>query len=96
MGDWRNSTTEERYSFLAGFCTMLELERAWQGENLLPIKQSLIGSWADGLSGVSIREMDEAVNNHLQSEETSDDRLVVDFLWYHFVQPKISKTMGNK
>ncbi|MDL2272411.1 hypothetical protein LJC23_05200 [Desulfovibrio sp. OttesenSCG-928-I05] len=95
MRDWKNSTIDERYSFLAGFSTLLELERGWQGDTPLPIKQSLIGSWAKGLSNVSIRQMDAAVNEYVHSSGADMNRLVVDYLWFTFVQPKIGKAASN-
>lgn len=95
MRDWKNSTADERYSFLAGFSTMLELERGWQGDSPLPIKQSLIGSWAKGLANVSIRQMDAAIAEYSAANADDADRLVVDFLWYHFVQPKIGKAAAD-
>ena len=95
MKTWKMSSEAERYSFLAGFVTMLELEREWQGANAVPIKQSLIGSWSQGLSNVSIRTMDEDIEAYINSSDANMDRLVVDFLWFNYVQPTVTEKIGK-
>ena len=40
---WQNAEENERYAFLVGFVTMLDIEHSWQGDNPRPSKESIIG-----------------------------------------------------
>ncbi len=51
MSHWRDSRPGQRYAFLIGFMSMLDLENEWQAanENPLSFKQSLVPSWMNAL-----------------------------------------------
>ena len=87
---WKASTVDEQNAFLFGFATMLDLEKEWQGKKPLGIKQSLTGSWVKGLSGVTVKQMREAVDGYIAANPQDGERQVVEVLWFHFVQPKLS------
>ena len=97
---WKNSTSDERFAFLAGFVSMLEVERAWQGNDLLPIKESTVGTWVRGLSGVTLKDMDMAVNEYIATHPNDLERNVVEVLGRLYVRPKMTagerKTAGAR
>lgn len=77
LKDWQAASENERYAFLIGLAAMLDAEREWQGEKMLPIKQSSIGMWSKGLTGVTFREMHDAVNAYIaQNPDTMDDQVL--------------------
>lgn len=88
---WKDSTTQERYSFLIGFVSMVEVERSWQGKQSLPITESTVGTWVRGLSGVTIKDMDEAVNKYIADNPQQLDKPVVEVLGRLYVRPKLTK-----
>ncbi len=88
---WKASTEVEKNSFLFGFVTMLDLEKEWGGANPLPLKQSLTNAWVTGLTGVSVGQMRRAVDDYIQENPDKTERQVVEVLWFHFVQPKLSE-----
>lgn len=89
---WKDSTVQERHSFLMGFIGMLEIERAWQGKNELPITQSTVSSWCRGLVGVTIPEMDNALNTYIMEHPKAMERTVIETLGRIYVRPKLSKS----
>ncbi|SBV99475.1 exported hypothetical protein [uncultured delta proteobacterium] len=88
---WKNSTIQERRAFLMGFVAMLEMEHAWQGKNELPISQSTVSTWVRGLSGVSIPEIDNAVNDYVVANPKAMEMTVIETLGRLYVRPKLSK-----
>ena len=90
---WSESSEQEQYSFLAGFASMVELEKEWQGQNgMLPLSQSMIGSWAMGMDGMTIKSLRNAVNSYAANNPNEKDKLVLEVLWLDLVQPKIKAT----
>ncbi len=88
---WKDSSNEERYSFLLGFVTMLELEKEWQGAKPLPIGKSLNNSWVAGLSGVTLRDMAKAVDDFISANPDKLDTQVVAALGHIFIRPKLTE-----
>lgn len=86
---WQSSSVEEKGAFLFGFVTMMELEKEWQGKPL-PLKQSLTSCWVKGLAGVTIKDMRDAVDTYAAAHPEDGERQVVEVLWLHFVQPKLT------
>ncbi len=75
---WEASTPAERYAFLVGVVNILELEKEWQGRTgILPMQQSLVGSWVKGLDGVTLKTMHDRVNDYFAKNPTKMDKLVV-------------------
>lgn len=91
LNDWQNSSSQERRAFLAGFVNMLQMEAAWQGENALSISESTVSTWMRGLSGVTIPEMETALDNYIVKRQGKLDRSVVEALGRMYVKPKLSK-----
>lgn len=90
---WDSSSEQEQYAFLAGVISMFELEKEWQGQKgLLPLSQSMIGSWGKGMDGMSITRIRSTVNNYSMNHPKEKNRLVLDVLWGEFVQPQLKKT----
>ncbi len=92
LESWRDSTDQTRYAFLIGFVTMMELEKNYQGRNgpaPLPLKQSLIGAWSVGLSDLTLKEIFDQTNDYIEKNPGQLKRLVVDYWWYTYAQPKI-------
>ena len=91
---WDSSSELEQYAFLAGVVSMFELEKEWQGQKgILPLRQSMIGSWCTGLDGMSLKQLRNAVNSYSMNNPRKQDRLVLDVLWSELVQPKLKATM---
>ncbi|MCC8194957.1 MAG: hypothetical protein LIP28_09965 [Deltaproteobacteria bacterium] len=88
---WKNSTVQERRAFLMGFLSMLEMEHTWQGKDGLAVAQSTVPTWWRGLAGVSIPEMDDALNQYIAAHPNAMDRTVIEALGRIYVRPKLSK-----
>jgi len=88
---WQNTPSAERYAFLVGFLSMLEMERAWQGPELLPVNQSTVATWVRGLSSVTLRDMDTAVNQYIATHPNEGERSVVEVLGRIYVRPKMTR-----
>ncbi len=88
---WKNSTDQERRAFLMGFVSMLEMENAWQGKNPLPVEQSTVSTWVRGISGVTIPDMDGALNDYIARNPKAGDRSVLMVLGRIYVTPKLSR-----
>ncbi len=91
---WRDSTDQERYGFLVGFVTALEMEREWQGAKPLPLQQSLNGNWIKGLYGVTLKDMNDNLNAYIAANPDDLNRPVVEYLWFTYVQPKVTETIS--
>jgi hypothetical protein len=94
LAHWRDSTANERYAFLIGFITMLELEKEWQGragQGLLPMEQSLVTPWLDGFAGRPLAEIYSGLGRHLSAHPGDLDRPVAEVMWFVFVQPRLDK-----
>ncbi len=91
---WRDSNPNERYAFLIGFVTMLELEKEWQGKvndgRLLPMNKSLVGPWIDGFANRSLNEIYNGINRHLSQNPGDLNRPVAEVMWFSFVQPRLA------
>ncbi|MDR2945501.1 MAG: hypothetical protein LBV79_01975 [Candidatus Adiutrix sp.] len=94
MGHWKESKPNERYAFLVGLVTMLEIEKEWQlksGKKLMPMKQSLTGSWVRGFEDLPLKEMYDGLNRYVVEHPGDLERPVAEVLWFSFVQPKLAK-----
>jgi len=90
---WNSSSEREQYAFIAGVVSMFELEKEWQGQKgLLPLRQSMIGSWCAGMDGMSLKQIRSAVSTYSTNNPHEQDRLVLDVLWSELVQPKLKAT----
>lgn len=92
MKHWRDSTSGERYSFLIGFVTMLELEKEWQGRDdgeILPFDKSLVASWVAGFAHRPLFEIYNELNKHLADHPGELERQVAEVMWFIFVQPRL-------
>lgn len=93
MKHWRDSTSGERYSFLIGFITMLELEKEWQGRDdgdILPFDKSLVASWVSGFAHRPLFEIYNELNKHLADNPAELERPVAEVMWFIFVQPRLN------
>ncbi len=92
---WNESAEQEQYAFLAGFVSLFELEKEWQGQKgILPLKQSMIGSWGAGLNGMTLRDMRNTVDNYAARNPGESNKLVVEVLWHELVQPKLGSSVA--
>ena len=87
---WKNSSTAERRAFLMGFISMAQLEYAWQGKNALPVEQSTAATWMRGLAGVTIPQMDAALNSYIDKYPNAMERTVIETLGRIYVRPKLT------
>lgn len=87
---WKNSSTPERHAFLMGFVSMAQMEYAWQGKNALPVEQSTAATWMRGLAGVTIPQMDAALNSYIDKYPNAMDRTVIETLGRIYVRPKLT------
>ena len=92
---WKDSTEQERYGFLVGFMSMLELEKKWQGDKPLSLKQSLVPSWSKGLSDISLKQIHDTINEYIAANPGDMDRQVVEVMWFKFAQPKVTEKVDT-
>ncbi len=98
MRHWKESTPGERYAFLIGFVTMLELEKEWQsrdGQVFLPFERSLVGDWAEGFAHRPLREIYNGLNAYLAANPGDQDRPAAEVMWFTFVKPRLDQR-GDK
>lgn len=88
---WKNSPQNERYAFLIGFFSILELEHAWQGKQALPISQSINSSWVRGLSGKTLQEISAAVDQYYHFNPGAEDTPVVEVIGRIYVKPVLTE-----
>lgn len=91
---WRDSTPGERYSFLIGFVTMLELEKEWQGRadgQILPFERSLVPSWVIGFADRPLTEIYNGLNKYLADNPGDLDRPVAEVMWFIYVKPRLDE-----
>lgn len=96
---WKDSKPNERYAFLVGMVTMLELEKEWQlrnGKKMLPMRQSLVGSWVNGFENCPLREIYDTINMHIAAHPGDLDMPVAEVLWFDFAQPKVNEGKGGR
>lgn len=89
---WKDSTPGERYSFLIGFVTMLELEKEWQGKGgreLLPFDRSLISGWVRGFENRPLTEIYNGLNRYIADKPGDLDRPAAEVMWFLFAQPRM-------
>ena len=90
---WNASSELEQNSFLAGFVSLVELEKEWQAQKgILPLSQSMVGSWANAMDGMSINSLRSTVNRYAENNPRQAGKLVLEVLWVTLVQPKIQAT----
>ncbi len=92
---WKNSTQAEKYAFLLGLMSMVEMEKTWQGEHPLPFKQSLIPSWSAGLADLSFEQISATVDSYIVANPGNMKRQVLEVLWFQLVQPKLTTSLGK-
>jgi hypothetical protein len=95
---WRDSTPGERYAFLIGFVTMLELEKEWQGRDgraLKPFDESLVGDWVTGLAHRPLTEMYHALNQPVAGHPGDLHRPAAEVMWFLFVRPRQAEPTEN-
>ena len=87
LKDWQNAAENERYAFLIGVVAMFEAEREWQSPKMLPVKQSTIGVWNKGLTGVTFRDMHDAIDAYIKAHPEAMDEQVLMVLGRIYVAP---------
>lgn len=98
MRHWKESTPGERYAFIIGFVTMLELEKEWQGRDgygLLPFERSLVGDWVEGFAHRPLSEIYNGLNAYLAAHPGDQDRPTAEVMWFTFVKPRLDQR-GDK
>lgn len=93
---WQNAAENERYSFLIGFATMLDIERAWQGDHPRPYKESLIDCWYQGLKGMTYKELYAVVENYIATHPGDLELPLPQVIWFEVVQPKVADKITSE
>lgn len=91
LENWKHSTEDERYSFLVGFMSMLDIEQAWQGYPPLPVSKSINGFWIRGLSGVSVQEIRTSLDNYITAHPDEMNRPVLEIIGRLYIGPKLTE-----
>ena len=89
---WKESKPNERYAFLVGMVTMVEIEKEWQLKNnkkMTAKKQSLAGAWVRGFENRPLKEIYDGINNYIAANPGDLDRPVPEVMWFTFVQPRV-------
>lgn len=87
---WQNAKEDERYAFLVGFVTMMDIEHSWQGEKPLPYKQSLIDCWYQGLKGMTYKELYNRIEAYIAAHPADLGLPLPQVVWFEVVQPKMA------
>ena len=87
---WQNAAENERYSFLIGFVSMLDIERSWQGDHPRPYKESLIDCWYQGLKGMTYKELYTVIENYIATHPGDLELPLPQVIWFEVVQPKVA------
>ena len=93
---WQNAAENERYSFLIGFATMLDIERAWQGDHPRPYKESLIDCWYQGLNGMTYKELYTVIENYIATHPGDLELPLPQVIWFEVVQPKVADKITSE
>ena len=93
---WQNADERERYSFLVGFVTMLEIERSWQGDAPRPYKESLIDCWYQGLNGMTYQELYASIENYIATHPGDLELPLHHVIWFELVQPKVADKINRE
>ena len=91
MQHWQNSTQNERYSFLIGLFSMMDMERVWQGKKELPVSQSINGTWVRGLYGKTLEEVGRALDQYALDNPREKEKPVLEVLGEIYVKPVLTK-----
>ena len=81
---WKASSQSEKLSFLAGFASMIELEREWQGKNPLSIEQSTVGSWVKGFADVRFSDISTALDQYAEQNPDQDEKISC-WYWLNYI-----------
>ena len=93
---WQNANEDERYSFLVGFMSMLDIEHSWQGDNPRPYRESLIGCWYQGLKGMTYKDVYAAVENYIAAHPGDLELPLPQVIWFELVQPKVADKINRE
>ena len=93
---WQNANEDERYSFLVGFMSMLDIEHSWQGDEPLPYKESLIDCWYQGLKGMTYKEVYAAIENYIATHPGDLELPLPQVIWFELVQPKVADKINRE
>ena len=93
---WQNANEDERYSFLVGFMTMLDIEHSWQGDHPRPYKESLIGCWYQGLKGMTYKEVYTAIQDYIAAHPGDLELPLPQVIWFELVQPKVADKINRE
>ena len=99
MDHWKNSTPGERYAFLIGFVTMLELEKEWQGrdgQGILSFEESLVPSWVEGFAHRPLAEIYDGLNRHVTDYPDELERPAAEVMWFDFIEPRLKGGKDSK
>ena len=93
---WQNANEDERYSFLVGFMSMLDIEHSWQGDKPLPYSKSLIDCWYQGLKGMTYKEVYAAIENYIATHPGDLELPLPQVIWFELVQPKVADKINRE
>ena len=93
---WQNANEDERYSFLVGFMSMLEIEHSWQGDNPRPYRESLIDCWYQGLKGMTYKEVYTAIQDYIAAHPGDLELPLPQVIWFELVQPKVADKINRE
>ena len=93
---WQNAEERERYSFLIGFVTMMEIEHSWQGDKPLPYKESLIDCWYKGLEGMTYQQLYSVIEAYIAAHPNDLDLPLPQVIWFEVIQPKVADKISKE
>ena len=96
LHNWQNAAENERYSFLIGFVSLLDIEHSWQGEHPRPYKESLIDCWYQGLKGMTYKELYAVIENYIAAHPGDLALPLPQVIWFEVVQPKVADKINRE
>lgn len=86
LQDWNDSSLNEKYSFLLGMATMVEMEKYWRAKH----NDTLVDKWAVGFADPTFKQIVEKVDAYAQANPDKMNQYLLQVLWYQIVAPKIA------
>ena len=70
--DWTTSSEKEKFAFLAGMATMIEIEQELQAKSKMKASKSSVPVLVDGLKDMTITDIVNAVDTHYAGNKDLD------------------------
>lgn len=88
---WTKSSDELKKAYLVGIANVLQLEAAYEGNNVPPNAQSLVPRFVRGLRGQTLDSVRDDLNRWYAAHPDRLDRPVIETIWFEIVVPGLAR-----